>query len=129
SPRTGTFCRLTQYLRAKQLDSKLVYIAGGEISLIATVIVLHFWQPKRIWRFEDEGTAVPAGRAGGNPTAARKHTAGQIVKAWMPFAILSITVLVWGLPAVKGALNRATTPIWSVPLLHNAVTRAAPVVT
>ncbi|PYO81308.1 MAG: lactate permease, partial [Gemmatimonadetes bacterium] len=43
--------------------------------------------------------------------------------------ILSLTVLVWGLPAIKGAINRATTPIWNVPWLHNAVTRAAPVVT
>src|SRR5947199_3338 len=33
------------------------------------------------------------------------------------------------IPAIKGAINRATTPIWNVPLLHNAVTRAAPVVT
>jgi len=47
----------------------------------------------------------------------------------MPFAILSITVLVWGLPAVKGAINHATTPTWSVPWLDSAVTRAAPVVT
>src|SRR5438270_3786296 len=47
----------------------------------------------------------------------------------MPFAILSVFVLVWGLPAVKGAMNRATTPVWDVPFLHLAVTRAAPVVT
>src|SRR5437899_8452403 len=63
----------------------------------------------------------------------------------MPFAILSIFVLVWGLPKVKLAMNKATTPAfsvilpdgkkrpgppgWDVPYLHNAVTRAAPVVT
>src|SRR3989454_8529992 len=47
----------------------------------------------------------------------------------MPFAILSVFVLVWGLPTVKGAMNRATTPVWDVPYLHLAVTRAAPVVT
>ncbi len=46
----------------------------------------------------------------------------------MPFAILSLTVFAWGLPAIKGAINRATTPVWTVPLLHNAVSRAAPVV-
>src|SRR3989442_1066784 len=67
------------------------------------------------------------------------------LKAWMPFAILSIFVLVWGLPKVKLAMNKATTPAfsvilpdgkkrpgppgWDVPYLHNAVTRAAPVVT
>src|SRR5438046_2616457 len=43
-------------------------------------------------------------------------------------AILSLTVFAWGLPAIKGAINRATTPVWNVPLLHNGVSRAAPVV-
>src|SRR3989442_1322109 len=98
-------------------------VAGGVISLFVTVIFLRFWQPKRIWRLEHE-RAAPAAALG-----VRRHTAGQIVKAWMPFAILSVFVLVWGLPTVKGAMNRATTPVWDVPYLHLAVTRAAPVVT
>jgi lactate permease len=100
------------------VDSNLVDIAGGVVSIIATVVFLRFWQPKRIWRFSDEQAA-----------AVHKYTAGQIAKAWLPFAILSITVLAWGLPVIKGAINRATTPIWNVPWLHNAVSRAAPVVT
>src|SRR5437899_3188670 len=100
-----------------------VAIAGAVISLFVTVIFLRFWQPKRIWRLEHE-RAAPAAALG-----VRRHTAGQIVKAWMPFAILSVFVLVWGLPTVKGAMNRATTPVWDVPFLHLAVTRAAPVVT
>src|SRR5947199_9921148 len=72
---------------------------------------------------------MPAGQLRANPTAGRKHTARQIAKAWMPFAILSVFVFLWGLPAIKGAINRATTPIWNVALLHNAVTHPAPVVT
>jgi lactate permease len=63
----------------------------------------------------------------------------------MPFAILSVFVLLWGLPKIKLAINQATTPAfnvvlpdgkvrpgppgWDVPLLHNAIYRAAPVVT
>jgi len=105
------------------VDSNLVDIAGGVVSLLATVVFLRFWRPKRVWRFEGERAAAPAGA-----TPARKYTAGQILKAWMPFAILSLTVFAWGLPAIKGAINRATTPVWAVPLLHNAVSRAAPVV-
>ena len=75
---------------------------------------------------------------------ARSYPFGKVLKAWMPFGILSVVVLVWGLPAVKLALNQATTPAfkvvqadgtvrpgppgWDVPYLHNAVYRAAPVV-
>src|SRR5207247_1217398 len=103
--------------------SNLVDIAGGVISLVVTVIFLRFGHPSRIVRPAHE-RAAPAAALG-----VRRHTAGQIVKAWMPFAILSVFVLVWGLPTVKGAMNRATTPVWDVPYLHLAVTRAAPVVT
>src|SRR5216110_1727396 len=119
----GVSFSATQYLWSNHVDSNLVDIAGGVISLFVTVIFLRFWQPKRIWRLEHERAAPPAA------PGARRHTAGQIVKAWMPFAILSVFVLVWGLPTVKGAMNRATTPVWDVPYLHLAVTRAAPVVT
>ncbi|HYT72754.1 MAG TPA: L-lactate permease [Gemmatimonadales bacterium] len=125
----GTSFSLTQYLWSNHVDSNLVDIAGGVVSLVATVVFLRFWQPKRIWRFAGESAAASAGQARSHPTPARPHTTGQIIKAWMPFAILSVTVLAWGLPAIKGAINRATTPVWNVPLLHNAVTRAAPVVT
>ncbi len=125
----GASFSLTQYLWSNHVDSNLVDIAGGVVSLLATVVFLRFWRPKRIWRFEEERAAAPVGQASGKPAAARRYTAGQIAKAWMPFAILSLTVLVWGLPSIKGAINKATTPIWNVPLLHNAVTRAAPVVT
>jgi len=114
----GTSFSLTQYFWSNHVDSNLVDIAGGVVSIVATVVFLRFWQPKRIWRFADE-----------HASAVQKHTAGQIVKAWLPFGILSLTVLAWGLPVIKGALNRATTPVWNVPWLHNAVTRAAPVVT
>ena len=119
----GASFSVTQYLWSNHVDSNLVDIAGGVVSLLATVIFLRFWRPKRVWRFEGERAAAPAGA-----TPAHKYTAGQILKAWMPFAILSLTVFAWGLPAIKGAINRATTPVWSVPLLHNAVSRAAPVV-
>src|SRR3989441_414890 len=63
----GVSFSLTQYFWSNHVDSNLVDIAGGLISLVATVLFLRFWQPKRIWRFENERTAVPAGRTGGNP--------------------------------------------------------------
>src|SRR5216117_1554294 len=82
----GTSFSVTQYLWSNHVDSNLVDIAGGVVSLVATVAFLRFWRPKQVWRFEEERAAIPAGQP-------RANAAGQIAKAWMPFAILSLTVL------------------------------------
>jgi lactate permease len=131
----GISFAITQFLWANYVDSNLVDIAAGVVSLVCTVLFLKIWHPKKIWRFEDERTdAAAAGSAGvygvsGAATdKAHNYTAGQIAKAWLPFAILSVFVLVWGLPQFKTPVNKATTHVWDVPHLHNLVLRDAPVV-
>ena len=161
----------TQYFWANHMDSNLVDIASGVVSMACTVLFLKFWKPRTIWRFDDEqapSTATgagegyagyvsktahmrPASPAGvipdeideelseremdkGPEPAAESYAAGQIARAWMPFFILSIFVLCWGLPGIKKTLNTYTTPAfkqggWDVPVLHKAVRRDAPVVT
>jgi len=135
----GSFAA-TQWFWANYMDSNLVDIAAGVVSMVATLLFLRFWQPKKIWRFADE-QAVTAAEA---RDSVRHFSAGQIAKAWMPFAILSLFVLVWGLPAVKLAMNKATTPAfkvvmtdgkprpgpagWDWPHLHAKVFRTTPVV-
>jgi len=157
----GISFSLTQFIWSNYVDSNLVDIMGGVVSIIAVVTFLRFWKPKRIWRFDydDKAPALPpptgktSDQMGGEWAAeqfdgyvkARSYTAGQVLKAWMPFAVLSLFVLLWGLPSIKLAMNQATTPAfrvvlpdgkvrpgapgWDVPYLHNAVYRAAPVVT
>lgn len=137
----GSFAA-TQWFWANHMDSNLVDIAAGVVSLLATMLFLRVWQPKRIWRFEDE-REEDAAKVARNEVA-KQHTAGQTAKAWLPFAILSVLVLMWGLPSVKLAMNKATTPAfkvtlpdgkprpgpagWDWPYLHNKVFRTAPVV-
>src|SRR5580658_9117924 len=156
----GVSFSLTQFIWSNYVDSNLVDIMGGVISISALVTFLRFWKPKRIWRFDydDKAPALapPTGKTsdqmGGEWAAeqfdgyvkARSYTAGQVLKAWMPFAVLSLFVLLWGLPSIKLAMNQATTPAfrvvlpngkvrpgppgWDVPYLHNAISRAVPVV-
>ena len=137
----GSFAA-TQWFWANHMDSNLVDIAAGVVSLIATMLFLRIWQPKRIWRFEDERQEDAAKLA--RKEVAKQYTAGQTAKAWLPFAILSVLVLLWGLPTVKLAMNQATTPAfkvmmpdgkprpgaagWDWPYLHGKVFRTAPVV-
>ena len=120
----------TQFFWSNYMDSNLVDIAAGIVSLVVTLIFLRFWKPKRIWRFEDERDDASVAA---EQKAVVHRTGAQIAKAWMPFAILSIFVLMWGLPTVKAAMGKATTPSfktggWNVPYLHKAVSRAQPVV-
>jgi lactate permease len=132
----------TQYFWANYMDSNLVDIAAGVVSLVATMLFLRVWKPKRIWRFEGEREEDAAKAA--RSEVAKQYTAGQIAKAWLPFAILSLFVLAWGLPTIKLAMNKATTPAftvvmpdgknrpgpagWDWPYLHAKVFRTAPVV-
>jgi lactate permease len=157
----GVSFSLTQFLWSNYIDSNLVDIVGGVVSIAVTVLFLRFWKPKKIWRFDYDKDAVPlppptekiADQFGGEWSAAEfdgyltasSHTPAQVMRAWMPFAILSVFVLLWGLPSIKLAINQATTPAfevvmpdgkvrpgppgWDVPYLHGEVFRAIPVVT
>ncbi|MFL6212585.1 MAG: L-lactate permease [Blastocatellia bacterium] len=141
----------TQFVWSNFVDSNLVDIAGGVVSLVATTVFLRFWKPKRVWRFAEESVeanneeaneeaiATPVITRAANDTRStvrvseRRYSRRAIARAWMPFVLLTLFVLLWGLPAIKTAMNRWTTPAferggWEVPMLHGAVTRAAPVV-
>ncbi|MGC2549048.1 MAG: L-lactate permease [Candidatus Sulfotelmatobacter sp.] len=157
----GISFSLTQFFWSNYVDSNLVDIMGGVVSMVAVLIFLRFWKPKKIWRFDYddkpsapiEATAEITDQFGGEWPAksfdgllkTRTYTVGQVFKAWTPFAILSLFVLIWGLPKIKLAMNQTTTPAfrvvlsngkvrpgppgWDVPYLHNAISRAAPIVT
>src|SRR5438067_1132404 len=45
----GVSFSVTQYFWSNHVDSNLVDIAGGVVSLLATVVFLRFWRPKCIW--------------------------------------------------------------------------------
>jgi len=156
----GISFALTQFFWSNYVDSNLVDIMAGVVSIVAILIFLQFWKPKKVWRFDyDDKAPVRAtasteivDQVGGEWAAGqfddlinvRRYTIAQVLKAWMPFAVLSIFVLLWGLPSVKLAMNLSTTPAfrviladgkvrpgppgWDVLYLHNAISRAVPVV-
>jgi lactate permease len=58
----GLSFSLTQFFWSNYVDSNLVDIMGGVISIVAVVTFLRFWKPKRIWRFDydDKAAALPS---------------------------------------------------------------------
>src|SRR5262249_38206015 len=89
---------------------------------------LRVWQPKTIWRSPslkghetDSGEAKPA-------TPIMRHPPAELVRAWTPWAILTVFVFVWGLPSVKTALNGIFAPSFPIDGLNNLVEKMPPVV-
>lgn len=137
----GSFA-IVQFLVANYLGPELVDVAGGLISLVCLTLFLRIWQPRATWHFPEES----ANRERERPEQA-PYTRSQIASAWVPWILLTIFVLVWGIPQVKttlGALTaaerktfrygknevevRATNILIQVPALHHRIARDKPVV-
>jgi lactate permease len=125
----GTFAAV-QYAVSNFHGPWLVDVAAGVVSLVSLALLLRAWQPAVKWRYDhDVAIAVGAVEPGDEPL-----TRKSVIHAWVPWALLTAFVFVWGLPDVKKTLAQATPggtrekPGWFVPGLHQAIVRTAPVV-
>src|SRR5581483_3712027 len=116
----GSFATV-QFFVANFLGPMLVDVLGGVVSLVCLALFLRVWQPREIWRFADEPTETISARAKDEVTPTRR----QLVHAWLPWVMLTVTVLCWGLKPVKERLGEASLKI-EVPRLHQAVSRTSP---
>ena len=125
----GSFA-LAQYLTSNFVGPELPDITAAIASLVSLTILLKYWQPKHIFRFENE-EGVPAIDLA--EERKKTFTIAQIAKAWSPFAILTVMVTIWSVKPFKdlftkdGALHDMVISI-KVPFLHQIVQKMPPVV-
>jgi lactate permease len=117
---SGLTFAVAQFVVSNYHGPWLVDIVGALVSILSLVALLRVWQPKTIWRFEDERQV--------KVTNGPALEAGAVVRAWMPWAILSLLVFAWGLPQMKALLNGLSNPSLAIPMLDHAIFRAPPVV-
>jgi lactate permease len=117
----GASFALTQFLVSNNHGPWLVDIAGALVSLLSLLVLLRFWQPREVWRFDHEPGGSPAATA---PSPSRR----DVALAWMPWLLLSAFVFAWGTPQVKRVLDDVSVVKLSVPSLDKAVFRVPPVV-
>lgn len=111
-----------QWFSANYLGPELPDILSSLASIIGLTIFLKVWKPAKVWRFPNE----PAPAAGNNAST-QNLSFGRIMKAWSPFVILTVMVILWGLKPVAAMLD-AVTYKWHVPGLDLVVTQIAPLV-
>nr|WP_312522467.1 L-lactate permease [Moraxella sp. CTOTU47724] len=138
----GSFA-IAQFLTSNYIGPELPDITAAIASLISLTLLFKVWQPKHVFRFENQvdsknqmgdNTSVSA------PLPTTHYSPAQIIKAWMPFAILTAMVSLWSIKPFKdlfvkgkdghpdGALVDMVMSI-NVPYLHNVVQKLPPVVT
>lgn len=99
----------------------LVDIAAATASLVALIVFLRFWKPKRVLNARGEDVTVQARQR-------HEHGANTTFKAWLPWMVLGVMVFAWGIPRFSQAMDGATTLKIPVAGLHNVVERVPPVV-
>jgi lactate permease len=121
----------TQFAWSNFVGFELVDLASSIASLLAGVVILQFWKPEEEWRFEHDkpvasetsGLADAIDGAADVAKPGPSLTMKTVARAWMPFVLLSITVLVWGIPVVKTAMDRATSKKWVIEGLDKKIAK------
>ena len=159
----GSFA-IVQFLWSNYVGPELVDIVGGLASLGCLGLFCLWWKPREQWDFPAATAPVgPTFRSGASagskdpaPQRLSNRSAGPsgpaitgaaVLRAWMPWIVLSVFVTAWGAGTVKAFLNagpagaaayRSTgrppaphpvlSPTFNVPALHQMVFRDFPVV-
>ncbi len=115
----------------------LVNIVASVISMGCLIGFLLIWHPKKIWTFEGEEAKQARADHG--------YSRSEVVRAWVPWVILSVAVFMWGTQSGKNLMNtpekvftsmstwstppsKITNPAFPVTGLNNLVQRVPPVV-
>jgi len=113
---SGVSFAFFQWFAANYLGPMLPDVLAGIASILCLMILLKYWKPKTIWRFEDEPPQTLDTRI--------RYTTGQILKAWSPFIIMTLFIVCWGLQPVKDALNSLGMLKFEIPGLHDAILKS-----
>lgn len=118
----GVFFAVPQFLISNFHGPWLVNVVASICSMVGVTFFLLRWHPKKIWGHEGhDETAVCR--------ACHGYSTNQVIKAWLPWVILSLLVFIWGIPQIKTFLDSLYIYKYPISNLHNMVMRTPPVVT
>ncbi|MBI3406004.1 MAG: lactate permease LctP family transporter, partial [Acidobacteria bacterium] len=110
----------TQLVVSNLIGAQLTDILSSLAAIGSLIVFLKFWKPRDTFEFEGEHHS-------GVVAAPKHHSAAELFRAWAPYALLVVLVLLWAVQPVKARLD-APSLRFDWPGLHNAVLRTPPVV-
>lgn len=110
----GVAFAVPQFLVSNFHGPWLVDIIASLCSMGAVVLLMKFWRPRELWKLPaTEPEKAAAGTLPVNPhpeaivpsVTSTVPSRRDLVRAWMPWVLLSVFVFIWGIPQVKSFLN------------------------
>ena len=106
-----------QFYASNYIGPELTDILSSLTAIATCVVMMLLVKPKDHFAFD--GAEAIAQRP-------PRHSAPVVLRAWTPYLLLVVAVLVWGQADLKAVLNRATI-VFDWPGLHNLVRQMPPV--
>ena len=131
---SGLSFAIPQFLVSNYVGPELVDVIAAISSMGCLVLFLRVWKPKTIWTstsLKGHEAQQAAQQATGTPAALaefKHHPTAVVVRAWMPWLLLTVFVFAWGLPSMKNALNAVFAPAFPIEGLHNMIEKMPPAV-
>ncbi len=144
----GTFAAMQYFASGTNQLHLMTDVIAGVFSVVCTALFLRYvWHPKSRFLLKSEMAAAGAPNSAVSVPSEYKFTAGQTIRAWIPWTILILCCALWGSPPFKKMLNESmkgatfettilggkfsgslSLPVWEMPRLHKQVQRMPPVV-
>jgi lactate permease len=102
---------------------QLTDILAAIAAIICLVLLFRMWQPKQ----NLSASELYAGETAGSSAPSTHYRVSTIIWAWLPYVLLAVCVLCWGMPIINKVLLK-TSIIIEWPSLHRLVMRMPPVV-
>ncbi|MCX7210998.1 MAG: L-lactate permease [Burkholderiales bacterium] len=121
----GAAFAIPQYFISNFHGPWLVDVGAAIISMACLTLFLKVWHPKTIMtsasgKSDDEGNAEPLREK-------HNYTNAEVMRAWTPWLILSVIVLIWGIPEWKKFLDSVSMFQFEWSHLHKVVQKMPPV--
>jgi lactate permease len=143
----GTFAAMQYFASGTNQLHLMTDVIAGVFSVVCTALFLRYvWHPKSRFLLKSERSAAGAPNSAVSVPSEYKYTAGQTIRAWIPWTILILCCALWGSPPFKKLLNESmkgatfettmlggkfsgslSLPVWEMPSLHKQVQRMPPV--
>jgi len=137
----GLAFAIPQYVVSNYHGPWLVDVIAAVCSMVVLILFLKIWHPKKIWGLDGHNAAEDRQARGSHG-----YSRAEVVRAWVPWLILSLVVFFWGTQTGKKILDTPekmftsmanwhpaasaiTAPKIPVAGVNNMVQRVPPVVT